>query len=172
MIDDALWPAEQLGEAAETLARAAGLTRADHHVPRVPLALVERGGEALDRWLDAAVHPLGLEAEPTFTTYDEVARFVGRAAPAVLRIERDDEVAFALLLRGGRREVTLLGPDQLPVKVSAAELGERLAQPVVGPLAGPVDRLLASAGWPSDAAIEHADSSSGGRCACRCGAPG
>ena len=40
----ALWPAAELGEAVETLARAARLTASDHHVATVPVALVERGG--------------------------------------------------------------------------------------------------------------------------------
>ena len=103
----------------------------------------------LDRWLDAAVHPLGLEAEPAYATYGQLESFVARAAPAVLRLEQDGEVKLALLLKGGRRNVTLLARARQPIVVPTAELAARLAEPVVAPHRNAIEDLLESAGIES-----------------------
>src|SRR2546421_6986574 len=103
------WPAAKLGEALEALARAAALAPRAVEYLSPPVGL--HGDEALGRWLAAAAGHLGLEAEPTEIPYGEVERLLQRVSPALLRLPGDGEPHFVALLGGGRRTVSLLGPD-------------------------------------------------------------
>jgi ATP-binding cassette, subfamily B, bacterial len=105
------WPVARLGEALEALARAAGLALRAVESLSPPAGLLWPGDEALGRWLAAAAGQLGLEVEPAEIPYGEVEPLLQRVSPALLRLPGDGEPRFVALLGGGRRTVSLLGPD-------------------------------------------------------------
>ena len=67
--------------------------------------------EALGRWIAAAAGYLGLEAEPMEIPYGEVKPLVRNAGPALLQLPGKGDPRFLALLSGGRRRVSVLGPD-------------------------------------------------------------
>ena len=114
------WPAAQLHEALDALARAAGMPPRDAALPPPPPEVCAPGAlPALSAWLESAAGWLGLEIEPVSVSYPEVEDLLLRAGPALVA-SRDDAPGFVALLRGGRRAVTVLGPDLRRHRVPAA----------------------------------------------------
>jgi ATP-binding cassette, subfamily B, bacterial len=107
------------------------------------------GDEALGRWLAAAAGHLGLEAEPTEIPYGEVEPLLQQAGPALLRLPGDGEPCFLALLGGGRRTVSLLGPDLAIHRLGREVVCTALRRNLEAPLAAEVDRLLVEAGVPA-----------------------
>jgi len=140
-LSDAAWPLERLGEALEALGRDAGLTPTARalEVPTPPAALE---GDALSAWLSAAAAWFSLQVEAVEVRSAEVVRFLRRAGPALLRVEVEDGACFVALLSGGRRHVTLLGPDRAERRVPARELARALWRPLERQFGADTDRLL------------------------------
>src|SRR5918996_1516007 len=99
------WPVARLGEALESLARAAGMAPQAAEPLRPPAGLLWPGDEALGVWLAVAAGQLGLEAEPTPIPYGEVERLLRRIGPALLRLPGAGEPRFLALLGRGRRMI-------------------------------------------------------------------
>ncbi len=142
------WPASRLGEVLYALAHASGLA------PRTPGVLPSPDEswrvdvETLSRWMEAAAAQLGLEAEPVETPYGDAEGFIRRAGPALLRLPVSTESRYLALIRGGRRWLTVLGPDRTPHQLRPERVRAALCQEPEGPLAAEVDRLLDEAGVP------------------------
>ncbi len=126
------WPVARLPEALELLARRSGLSPRPGQLS-APRAVP--GGP----WIERAAEWLGFEAEPVDTAYPGVGLMIAGAAPALLGLGED---AYALLLRGGRRSVTVITPDLGVRRVPVERLRGALCAPVEGPLAAEVEDLL------------------------------
>ena len=143
------WPASRLDEALEALARRADLAPRAVEFLSPPAELLQQGDEALGRWLRSAAGHLGLEAEPMEIPYGEVEPLLRQAGPALLRLPGDGEPCFLALLSGGRRRVSVLGPDLMVHRLRRAEVCAALCRDLEAPLAAQVDRLLVEAGVPA-----------------------
>ncbi|MBI3980065.1 MAG: ATP-binding cassette domain-containing protein [Chloroflexi bacterium] len=144
------WPPARLGEAIELLARRAGLLPGPVEAPAPPDNLDQADEATLGQWVDRVAAQLGIEAEPVASAFAEVARMVRRAAPAILRLPRDDaDVAprFLALLAGGER-LTLIGADLQARRVPAQVVEDAMCRDLVAARVGPVEQLLADAGVP------------------------
>jgi ATP-binding cassette, subfamily B, bacterial len=143
------WPAARLGEALEALARAASLAprAVEHQSP--PEGFFAHSDEALSRWLTAAAGHLGLEAEPTQTPYSGVERLLSQADPTLLRLPGDGAPGFLALLGGGRRMVSVLGPDLMIPRLRSTVVRAALRRDLEAPVAPEGDRLLMEAGVPT-----------------------
>jgi ATP-binding cassette subfamily B protein len=131
----------------EALARQGGLAPRSVEVPTPPGDLLRGGNEALGRWVEAAAGYLGLEAEPLEVPYAEVEQLVRSASPALLRLRGQTDLCFLALL-GGRRMVSLLGPDLVVHRLRPEVVRAALCQELEAPVAADVDRLLNEAGVP------------------------
>ena len=143
------WPASRLNEALEALARRADLSPRAVELLSPPAELLQQGDEALGRWLRSAAGHLGLEAEPMEIPYGEVEPLLRQAGPALLRLPGDGEPCVLALLSGGRRRVSVLGPDLMVHRLRRAEVCAALCRDLEAPLAAQVDRLLVEAGVPA-----------------------
>jgi ATP-binding cassette subfamily B protein len=134
------WPASRAGEGLELLARAAGLptnARPDAHAP------ADTAGADL---VVAAAESLGLQAEGVDAAFGEVDAFLRRAAPAIVRVDRD---AFVMLAgrRGARLRV--VGPDHRIATIPVDLLRRALVDPEALPLVAESERLVAESGITS-----------------------
>jgi ATP-binding cassette subfamily B protein len=117
---DCLWGREQLGEALDPLARAAGLHGMNASLPQ-PLKSWE-GAMDFDGWLEANLSKLGLEADPIHVSYAEAEDMFRDAAPALLEYADSQNHGFFVLLRMRGRKIILLKPDQSTRSISPHEL--------------------------------------------------
>jgi ATP-binding cassette subfamily B protein len=140
-MSDWSWPAAQLGEALDALARHSGLAGRAEAVP-APRAATER----LSPWIEAAASWLGCEAEPVQTPYGEVEDLVTNGGPALLRLPGPGTPRFVVLLASRRGRVALLTPGRLVVRRPAREIRDALCRAVEAPREGEVDQLLAATG--------------------------
>jgi ATP-binding cassette subfamily B protein len=104
--------------------------------------------EALRRRLAAAAGRLGLEAEPMQIPYGELEQILQRVGPALLRLRGDGEPCFLALLGGGRRMLSLLGPDLAIHRRQSTAVCAALRRHLESPMSAEVDRLLVDAGVP------------------------
>jgi ATP-binding cassette subfamily B protein len=140
-----LWPVQRLGEALEELARRSGLRLVAGETTRVPASLAADGLQEQGRWIEWAAQRFGLEAEALDTVAPELESLLQGAAPALLRIERDGEAGFLLLLKSSATQVRLVGPDLRVHRHSIAQIRTALCTPYEAPFAKEVDGLLAAA---------------------------
>ena len=146
------WAASRLGEAVECLSQRAGLVSQ-------PVTEISEPSEAPDgadeqmfaQWLEGIASPYGLEVEPTQSFYAEVDQFVRGAGPAILRLPDGGSSAvprFLVLLKGGWRRASLIGPDLSAHKVRFETLRDALCNEIEVPYIGSIEQLLVSAGVP------------------------
>jgi ATP-binding cassette subfamily B protein len=131
------WPASQIGEALEALARRSDLRPKEIELP-VPPANIAEDPRRLGLWIESAASALGLEAEPNEIRYADVERRLASAAPALLRCS--DGRLLALLDAG-----TVLGPDLEVHRLGAEVIRAEVCAEVEAPLTGALDGLLAVA---------------------------
>ncbi len=130
------WPAAQLGEALNALARRSGLATDAVELPNP--------AQVSGQWIEAAAERLGLEAEEVGALYGEVERMLATAGPALLRVPGED--SFLALLGSGRGKVAVLAPDLKVRRIRLEELRALLCHRHEEPLRGEVDDLLLQAG--------------------------
>jgi ATP-binding cassette subfamily B protein len=142
------WPVSRLAEAMETLARSSGFACKSIEALASPSGLALNGGDQLGRWIEAAAHCFGLEAEPLEIRYTEVEQLVCTTAPALLQLPGRGEPRFLLLL-DEKKIVTVIGPDLAVHHLQPAAVCTALCQELEAPLVTQVDRLLSDAGVPA-----------------------
>ena len=106
------WPASQLGDAIDALARASGIC------PRTPLsnppdsiANSSPGAPALKQWLETTAVAAGLELQEAESRLSDLERDLTVAGPALLQITTDGRPCFLSILRGRRHVVPVIAPD-------------------------------------------------------------
>jgi ATP-binding cassette subfamily B protein len=139
-INELAWPASQLGEAMNALARKSGLAADVAELPNLSRAAAQRLGP----WIETAAERLGLEAEEVGAPYGEVERMILTAGPALLRIPGENSFLALLGRRGGK--VSALAPDLKVRPIALGELRALLCREHEEPLRGELDELLLQAG--------------------------
>lgn len=139
------WPPQRLGEAAEVLARRSRLPARRAGAPLPPPGFAAAGAGEQGRWLEWAAARLGLEAEAVEALAPDIDALLRGAGPALLRIERDGETGFLLILDGNGKRVRLVAPDLRVYRADAAVLRAALCAPYEMPYRAEVDALLAAA---------------------------
>ena len=135
------WPVEALGKALVALVERAGLGHPSE--PPAPSSRALEDVLHLEEWLASVVRPLGLEAEPVQARGgEEVEQLLRDAGPALLPFSVGGERRVLALVRGGRRQVEVLGPDlevhRLPLEV----LREAVCAELEAPVAREVEAVL------------------------------
>jgi ATP-binding cassette subfamily B protein len=153
------WPASRLGEAVEHLARKSNLSSRLVEAPTPPANLRQADDETLGRWIDAVAGRLGIEAEPTESSYNEVGRLVRGAGPAILRLPDDfarrasspdaDQPRFLALLKSRWGRVSVLGPDLSVRRLRPDVIREALCYEFEAPWTEYMDQLLTAVGVPA-----------------------
>lgn len=138
-LNNMAWPASQLGEAINTLARKSGLA-----ADAVELPNPSNRSQQLGQWIEAAAERLGLEAEEVGALYGEVERMILNAGPALLRVP--GEQSFLALLGGKRGKVSVLTPDLTVRRIPVEAIRSLLCRKHEAPLGDEVDELLLQAG--------------------------
>jgi ATP-binding cassette, subfamily B, bacterial len=134
------WPASQIGEALEALARRSDLQPKEIELP-VPPANIADDPRRLGLWIESAASALGLEAEPEEIRYAGLERRLAAVAPALVRCS--DGRLLALL---DARSV--LGPDLEVHRLGAETIAAELCADAEAPLVREMDELLESAALP------------------------
>ncbi|MCK6526162.1 ATP-binding cassette domain-containing protein [Myxococcota bacterium] len=133
-----LWPRERLGEAAQALARAAGV---DGPAPPGRLG----PGEDVDRWLGGWASPLGIELEPLAVRFADAGDVLEGAGPALLAA---GDSGFLVLLAPGRGRPRVLAPDLSVRRVPTRELRALLSGALEAQHGPGIERVLDAAGIP------------------------
>jgi len=139
---DCIWRREQLSEALDLLARAAGL-RAGQSTTGL------ESGLNFEDWLEIHLSKRGLEAEPIQIPYGEAETLLQEAAPAILEYTGSQDRGFLVLLRRRWRKVILLKPDKSTYGVSQRELTSILCYEQRELLRPELDTLFKFAGMDS-----------------------
>ena len=138
------WPAAQLGEALESLARQSGLA-GDAESPEVPGGTLA-DGQQLDAWVCSAAAISGFEAEPVEAPYSELEGLVRGGAPALLRLS--GEPRFIALLATRRGTATIIGCDRARHKVPVETVRHALCRNMEQQVGPGIDALLERARVP------------------------
>jgi ATP-binding cassette subfamily B protein len=142
---DISWPAFRLGEAIMALGQHSGLGIRSAALESPPAKLLAEGGERLGRWIEAAAAWLGLEAEPVQAPYAGVEDLLRGAGPALLRIARDSEARFLLVLARDRMGVSLLTPELVRIRLAPDAIRALLCREYEGRFASLIDEILIEA---------------------------
>jgi len=134
------WPASQIGEALEALARRSDLRPKEIELP-VPPANIADDPRRLGLWIESAASSLGLEAEPEEIRYAGLERRLAAVAPALVRCS--DGRLLALLDAG-----SVLGPDLEVHRLGVETIAAELCADAEAPLAREMGELLESAALP------------------------
>jgi ATP-binding cassette subfamily B protein len=139
------WPACRLGEAIDHLARQSGL--APRRQEAAPLPYDAAGDDTrLGAWIEGSAARLGLEAEEVDSPYAATNDMLARTGPALIRLPGADEPRFLAVLRGDRRRLTMLAPDQSQSQQPIEEIHAALCAEVEGPVTAQAEQVLDTAG--------------------------
>lgn len=142
-IEALTWPAGQLAQAIEALARASGLEPRSVQVPSASGNALPDG--VIEKWIEDNAGWFGLEAEHVDVTYDAVDEMLRQIGPALLKIPSDGEPRFLALL-GKARSVSVFAPDLSTKKVARSWVRAKLVDDLEEPLSREVQPLLEIAG--------------------------
>ncbi len=132
--DSWLWPATQLGEVLNAVV-AHALLRAASTIVSTPPDL-----NSVDQWLESAALTLGLEAQPTETTYAELERHLPQMGPALIQIGPK----FLAILPG----LTILTTNLTKVRADPALIRSALCSTFETPILGEIQDTLDRAQIP------------------------
>ena len=144
-LDALCWPVSRLGEALLALARRGGLSPRGASVPRPPEGLIQPDNVALERWIEGSAEWLGVEAELLETPYAELPALLRAGGPCLLRLHWKGSL-FLAVLRGGKRAVTVLGPDLERRRIPTQTLRAVLCWEIEEPLLPVLERLVRETG--------------------------
>lgn len=119
-----LWKQEQLREAWEPLARAAGLQRGVARLNECTRGL--ESGLNFEDWLDTNLSRQGLEAEPVPISYGEAEALLRDAAPAILEYNSSEVHGYFVLLQRRWNRIVLFKPDGSKCSIPQRELASML----------------------------------------------
>jgi ATP-binding cassette subfamily B protein len=131
-----LWPPSRLGEA---LSRLTNAPSAPHPQPPIREEL-----ELLSRWLESAALSIGLEAQPTETTYADFERHLPHLGPALLLLPSPAGPAFLALLPNS----TVLTPAGEKIRADPAAIRSALCSDFEAPILREIQETLDRAGIP------------------------
>jgi ATP-binding cassette subfamily B protein len=141
---EASWPAAKLGEALEALSRSARIG-VSGEVAAVSPRASEQEGPVLERWLEAALEPLRLEAEPISSEYGGVEAMLRGAAPAFVALSIRGERRWLLLVGSRGGSLTALAPDLGRAELAITDVAAVLRAPLEESASGHVDAVLDAA---------------------------
>lgn len=139
------WPSSKLGEAIEILAQKAGFPLTPANISVSPDNLDHADDNTIDEWIGFVSERLSLEAEPVESPYSDIGHMVRGAGPAIFRVPGPG-ARFLILLKGGRRTVSLIGPDLSIHSFDPEVVRGVLAHELESPLIGYIDQLMENAG--------------------------
>lgn len=145
VLDSLCWPVSRLGEALRALARRGGLGVRGGPIPVPPAKLIQPDNVALERWLEGTADWLGVEAELLETPYAGIPVLLRACGPCVIRLHWRGDL-FLAVPRGGRRWVTVLGPDLRLHRVSTETLRAVLCWDIEAPLLPVLEPLVQRTG--------------------------
>lgn len=142
------WPAARLGEAIDRLAHHSRMPGRPVAQLPVPDASLQRGGEPIGPWVEAAATFLGLEAEAVGTSYAGLLELLRRAGPALLRLPGEGAPQMLALLGERRGRLLVLTPALRVERIDSKALHAALCHEFEAPLLPSVDALLEQAQVP------------------------
>lgn len=139
-LDELAWPASRIPEAIGFFAKYYGCRTEKVADPLPPLPIQAEQQHLVAPWLESIASCLDLDALAVEATYDSVQEMLESSGPTVIRISDSvlgdpqqavesvdsDEPRFLVLLDGGKRHVTLLGPNLAKCRMSTFAVIQRL----------------------------------------------
>jgi ATP-binding cassette subfamily B protein len=142
------WPTARLGEAIERLAHHSGMPGRPVSQLPVPDAALQRGGQPIGPWIEAAATFLGLEAEPIGASYAELPPLLRKAGPALVQLPGEGSPEVLLLLGERRSRLLVLTPALRVEAIEWRALHTALCHELEAPVRPSVDALLEQAHVP------------------------
>lgn len=144
-----LWPVSALNDAMVALAQRSGIALQAGRRSASVDPLIDASDAALGHWIEDLAAQSDMEAEPISTPYGDVAEFLAKAGPAIVRLSRGKNVAstrFMVVLKGGGKHISVLGTDLKAYRVRANAVCTALRLPIEASVGVETDRLLDEAG--------------------------
>ncbi len=117
-----LWPVSALNDAMAALAQASGIAlQAGRRGISVDLP-IDASDAAFGRWIEDLAAQSDMEAEPISTPYGDVAGFMAKAGPAIVRLPRGKSIAsarFMVILKSRGKRLSVLGTDLKTYRIRA-----------------------------------------------------
>jgi ATP-binding cassette, subfamily B, bacterial len=150
-----LWPGERLYEVLGHLCEEAGLVRRG---AEVATPVVDAAG--FTESVALAARQLGVEAHPAHVLLDRLESELWRAAPALVRIDREDQTLLIAIAGGTPRQLAVVGTDGAMLRVDPASIralapGGDAPERSAG--ASPVQANRAAGGNPPDRSFRDLD---------------
>ena len=137
---DLAWPVSGLASAVEQLAMASGM-----RVQRGGARRQQASADNVDGGVERLMRSLDFEAEAGDVSYDDVARTLQTAGPALIRLSHDGQQRFLAVLGSSGRTVRLLAPDGRRRSVHIADAVDSIRRHLEAPLDDYVERHLDTA---------------------------
>ncbi len=143
MREELTWPAERLGEALEILGRRARLSAPRERVLNPDAQLDLGRSDKLGRWVEQTAAWLGFEAQSVYAHRREIGRLLGQSHPALFRIAgQEGPPRFVAMLRGGRRDAVLIGPDFVERTLPRGQVRTLVCAPIEATILEQIEPLL------------------------------
>jgi len=142
------WPGSQLDKALSILAFKAGFIEKQDHILPIPKQENFFDDNFINQWADKVSVQLGMEILNVKTDCSEIREMLGKAAPAVIRLETGELPRFLAVLKITGKKVLIIKPDQNIHKVSLETIHDFIIKPFKLSLSGEINELLDKAGVP------------------------
>src|ERR1700693_3321700 len=143
------WSVAQAGEAMKVLAERAGVSIRETALPDAPSLVMSEDRNAVQTWIGSTAARLDFETEPAPVRYRELSRVL-RQGIALLEISVDGELRLLAVINGSRgwrrTTLTLIGPGNAAVQVSAIALRSAIAASLESKLAEGLTCILDDVG--------------------------
>jgi ATP-binding cassette subfamily B protein len=140
-LEAAVWRLEDLGEAMDQLARAAGIVHEGAPTGSLPHTIAADEAQ-LEKWVDARAMAMRIDADELRVETGELHAALADAAPALVRLGQGANAHIVAMLRWGRRRVVMLAPGGECVRVRTGALLAAVRGDVDVDTATRVERLL------------------------------
>ena len=140
----------QLDDAFTALLQHSGILTQPPEFPAFSMVADVAEADVIQQWLDIASHRAGVEIQPIQSAYADVLEMICRSGPALIYVPDDDDARLLVVLRGNRRQLTVLTPETTVRTLSPHVVRAHLTTALESPLITPIQQLLTEAGVPQD----------------------
>ena len=144
------WAITQLDDAFTALLQHSGVLPQPPEFPTFSVIPDIAETDVIQQWLDIASHRAGVEIQPIQTTYADVLELICRSGPAMIYLPDKEDARLLIVLRGNRRQLTILTPEKAVRALSPHVIRTHLTAALESPLITPIQQLLTEAGVPQE----------------------
>jgi ATP-binding cassette subfamily B protein len=137
-----IWPPSKLNIALKVLAQKAGLNENAVKIPELPVTGLILDNTLVDQWMAFASNHLKIDIIHVESTYADLEKMLSFAAPSVIRIDAPELSGFMIILKKGKKKLTIIRPDLQQEKISVNNIFNALTCSFAQEATEPVRKIL------------------------------